>query len=153
MRKFFGVILVCIWFFGFSFAKESYIYFHQKGCHYCEQVNEFFDENNVNSNYDIQKKEITDSENAKLLKEIIKKLKVDERVWTPFIIIKKDWEYVDSLMGKVQVIDYFKNKMKNDSDYSYDMKEDNNSGYILFFSIIGVVLLFLGIWVYNKKRK
>lgn len=111
MRK----ILLFLSIFLLSFSQSTfadYIYFYGEWCSHCAKVQRFFDQNNVMEKFEIEKKEVwSDINNSREFLQYGRDLGISEsKLWVPFMVTENGEWY---LMGDVDIIDHFQNKLKN----------------------------------------
>lgn len=87
------------------------IYFYGETCHYCANVEKFFEENNIENKIQFEKREIyKNRRNANLLILLGKrKCELKEKeIGVPFF-----WDGSKCIMGDQSIIDYFEAKIMN----------------------------------------
>ena len=112
MKKILALIVVLFGFFwAISFAQD-YIFFYGNWCPHCENVEKFFEKNDVYKKFDIQRKEIYfNRENLKDLNFYLDKLKISsDQIGIPFLVIDS-WSDCSYLNWDQPIIDFFQKKI------------------------------------------
>lgn len=115
MKKLILTIFVTISLFGsFSFAQE-YIYFYWNWCTHCAKVEKFFDANDIESKYGVEKLEIYfNRSNLAEFSKYIEKLGIDQnKAWVPFLVIDNELE-CKYLMWDKKIVDFFEKMIIED---------------------------------------
>ncbi|MDD3262614.1 MAG: cytochrome c biogenesis CcdA family protein [Candidatus Absconditabacteria bacterium] len=101
-------------FIGFGFT-ESYIYFYGNGCAHCAQVEQYFDENDMYSKYNIVSKEIYfNNDNREEFLNYGQQLQIpSSSMGVPFLLVDDNGKY-DYILGDKPIIDFFEKKNSND---------------------------------------
>ena len=88
---------------------QGIILFYGTGCPHCEKVEEYLQENNIESKINIEKKEVYDNkDNANLLAKIAKKCGIKENeLGVPFL-----WTGSECKIGDEDIINFFKEKVE-----------------------------------------
>lgn len=113
------IILVIAGFFYMKIKNENellrsienkMIYFYGDGCPHCANVEKFFQENNVESKIQFEKKETySNNQNADLLSLIARKKCAlpGTEIGVPFL-----WDGLKCILGDTPIIDFFEQKIK-----------------------------------------
>jgi len=104
----FGFVFIFIW----SWFAQKYILFYAEACPHCQEVEKFIIENNVDSNYGLNMKEVRkNKDNLLLFSDYLKKvwLTIDES-FVPFLIIE-DWADCGFVEWSYAIKSYFSEKM------------------------------------------
>lgn len=115
MKKLFVLLSFVFLFLGFSFA-QNYIYFYWNWCSHCAKVGDFFQENEIESKYWVEKLEIYfDRDNLKTFSDYVEKLQIDQnKAWVPFLVIENENE-CEYIMWDKKIISFFQEKLDQDS--------------------------------------
>lgn len=127
MKRVFVVLSSLMLLFWFSFAQE-YVFFYGNGCSHCAKVENFFAENDIESKYDLEMKEIYfNRDNLKDFQWYIEKLWIDSsKAWVPFLVIdnENECEYV---AWDKKIIEFFQEKMDAESE-NFECNQENCPG-------------------------
>lgn len=102
-----------VWLFlSVSFAQD-YIFFYGNGCPHCAKVEKFFDENDIEKTFSLEKKEIYfNRNNLNEFNEYIEKLQLpSDQIGVPMLIIDSDLDSCTYLAGDKSIIDFFQKKI------------------------------------------
>ncbi len=99
-------------FVSMSFAQD-YIFFYWNGCPHCAKVEKFFEDNNVEKVFSLQKKEIYfNRNNLDLFNDYVKKLDLPaDQVGVPMLVINGESDSCTYLAGDRSIIDFFQKKL------------------------------------------
>jgi len=114
MKKIILSFMFLFAFIGFWFA-ENYIFFYGNWCAHCAQVEQYFDENDMYSKYNIASKEMYfDNDNREEFLNYWQQLQIpSSNMGVPFLLIDDNWEY-NYILGDKPIIDFFEGKNSND---------------------------------------
>lgn len=102
-----------VWLFmSISFAQD-YIFFYWNGCPHCAKVEKFFNDNNIEKSFSLEKKEIYfNRNNLNEFNDYIKKLSLaPDQVGVPMLIIDSELDSCTYLAGDKSIIDFFQKKL------------------------------------------
>ena len=99
--------------------KKKAIYFYSDTCSHCYKVDQYFNANNIYSDFEIRKLDATNTENLKLLNEFFDVYNVEEK--------KRGWPVIflenKMLFGDQQIISDFYNTMEITDAFDYPTPE------------------------------
>lgn len=100
------------WFMSMSFAQD-YIFFYWNGCPHCAKVEDFFNENDIQKKFSLEKKEIYfNRNNLSEFNEYVKKLNLSsDQVGVPMLIIDSESDSCTYLAGDKSIVDFFQKKL------------------------------------------
>lgn len=113
-KSLFWLMLLLLSFIWYSSAQE-YIYFYGNGCSHCAKVEKFFNENDIESKYNVKKLEVYfNRDNLQQFSSYIQKLGIDQnKAWVPFLVIESENE-CDYVAGDKKIIWFFQEKIAQD---------------------------------------
>jgi cytochrome c biogenesis protein CcdA/glutaredoxin len=115
MKKLLFIFVLSLFSFSWYLSAQEYIYFYWNWCSHCAKVEKFFDENDILSKYNVQKKEIYfNRDNLTQFSDYIKKLWIDQnKAWVPFLVIESENE-CDYVAWDKKIIWFFQEKISQD---------------------------------------
>lgn len=124
MKKILLFMLALLPFLSISFAQE-YVFFYWNWCSHCAKVEKYFDEENIDSKYDLQMKEIYfNRDNLLEFQSYVDKLWIDySKAWVPFLVINNENE-CSYVAWDSKIISFFKEKVAAD-DENFECNEEN----------------------------
>jgi len=125
MKKLLFIFILSLFSFSSYLSAQEYIYFYWNWCSHCAKVEKFFDENDILSKYNVQKKEIYfNRNNLEVFSNYINDLQIDQnKAWVPFLVIDNENE-CDYVAGDKKIIALFQEKLVQDSSQDCAEAED-----------------------------
>jgi len=118
-KKIFLFIVLTLWLINFVNASD-YTYFYWEWCPHCYEVSKYFEKNNIEEKFDIEKKEVyfNDTNREELLKRWQEMWLSLSSIWVPLMVDNLNTHYYS---WDRWIIGFFKDELK---------KENNNLGFL-----------------------
>jgi len=113
IKKIFLSLIIFIWFTNITHAAQ-YIYFYWEWCPHCHEILKYFEDNNIDNKFDIEKKEIYfNNENREELLNIWSNFWITlSNIWVPFLVDSNLETYYS---WDKEIKNFFEEKLKKEN--------------------------------------